>query len=340
MALTLLILGYLLAVPPLVVFRKMWRRRWWLAYGAHMLGALCIASGWLLWGSTWAMAVNILWALGFGVAFPIHAGRRRRAWLVACTGLAASLLLGGAAYGLLRSRLSKTKVSKATEGEAFADFRHNQANLKGAAKGIPLPGVYRYAASGHYTVSVSGLGSDKRTLPETVPAVLVAEGRCWTLNLRYFKQHHRTIRYCARSGGGLRMMWLENRNEFFGLKHLAKSRCEPDIIYLPGDEPGHRRPQRCRRLEGKSRFGKTNAKASFTYLAAESMTIGGKKIRVHHVRRDLEVKSLQSATIMQHLWYSADTGMLVRYRVHGRGSGLATFKSDFQLTLLDLSPRR
>jgi hypothetical protein len=340
MATALLIVGYLLAVPPLIVFGKMWRRRWWLVYLAEVLGALCIAAGWLLSGTAWAAAVNGLWAIGFGVTFPLFAGRGRRWWVAVCTGLITSLVLGGLGYALVRSLFRKTTLAKESVGQAVSDFRRSQGAAKAAAEGSPPAGVYQYAATGQYTVSVIGLGKDIRMLPKTVPALLVSDGSCWTLNIRFFKQHQRTVRYCSDKKGGLRMVWLVNQNEFFGFKHLTKSRCEPDQILRPGDKPGHQTPQSCKPMNDNQMFGKTNAKVSFDYIAAESMTIGGQKLRVHHLRRTLVVKSLQSVKVEQHLYYAARTGMLVRYRINGKGSGLATFKSDYELTLVSLSPKR
>ncbi len=340
MATTLLIVGYVLAVPPLIVFGKMWRRRWWLVYLAEVLGALCIGAGWLLKGSPWAFSVNVLWALGFGISFPLFAGRGKRWWVAVATGLIASFALGGLGYALIRSQFSKTKVAKESVGHAVADFRRTQGATNTAAAGLPPPGVYQYAATGKYTVAVAGLGKDTRVLPKTVPALLVSDGNCWTLNIRFFKQHQRTVRYCSDKKGGLRMVWLINQNKFFGLEHKAKSRCEPDQILSPGDKPGHSTPQKCKPMDKNQRFGKANATAVFDYIAAESMVISGQKLKVHHLRRTLVVKSLQSANVKQHLYYADKTGMLVRYRIDGKGSGLATFKSDYELTLKSLSPKR
>jgi hypothetical protein len=340
MATTLLIVGYLLAVPPLIVFGKMWRRRWWLVYLAEILGALAIAAGWLLHGEPWAVAVNLLWAVGFGISFPLFAGRGKRWWVAVTTGLIASLALGGLGYALVRSQFGKTKVAKESVGNAVTDFRRSKGSGGSSAEGVPAAGVYQFAGTGKYTVAVAGLGKDTRVLPKIIPALLVSEGRCWTLNIRFFKQHQRTVRYCSDKKGGLRMVWLLNQNKFFGLEHKAKSRCEPDQIFRRGDKPGHSIAQLCKPMDDNQRFGKTNAKATFDYMATESMTIGGQKIKVHHLRRTLIVKSLQSARVEQHLYYADQTGMLVRYRIDGKGSGLATFKSDYELTLMSLSPKR
>ncbi len=129
MATTLLIVGYLLAIPPLVFFGKMWRRRWWLLYLAEVLGALCIAAGWFLKGTPWAVAVNGLWALGFGISFPIFAGRGKRWWVAVATGLVASLALGTVGFFVLKNRFAKTKMSRVSEKEAVSEFRRRQTKV-------------------------------------------------------------------------------------------------------------------------------------------------------------------------------------------------------------------
>lgn len=340
MATAVLIAGFVLALPPLVLFRKMWQGRGWLLYLAEVLGALCLAAGSLLKGVPWGLAAGVLWAVGLGITFPLFAGRGKRTWVVLVTGLLVTGIIGAAGYGVLRSRFGKTKMSKASEGDAVKDFRRAGGALKSAVEGTPPAGVYQYSAIGEYSVSVTGLGTDKRVLPKTLPAVLVSKDRCWTLDIRFFKKHLRKVHYCADKDGGLRMAWLVNHNEFFGLKHHTKSRCEPDLIWHPSHKKGHSTQQKCAPVGEDQRFGKTNAQAEWDYMGAETLTIGKLKRKVHHMRRTLVVKSLQSARVVQHLYYDDQNKMLVRYRVKGGGSGLATFKSDYQITLTRMAPKK
>lgn len=77
-AVAVLVAGYLLAVPPLFRLRHAWRTRWWLAYAAEVAGAALVTLGWLLYGGRMpAVIINGVWTLGFGVAFPLLAGRGR-----------------------------------------------------------------------------------------------------------------------------------------------------------------------------------------------------------------------------------------------------------------------
>jgi hypothetical protein len=42
----ILVVGYVLAVPPLFTLRRAWKGRWWWAYGAETAGAALITLGW------------------------------------------------------------------------------------------------------------------------------------------------------------------------------------------------------------------------------------------------------------------------------------------------------
>ncbi len=73
----ILIVGYLLAVPPLFRLRSIWQRRQWWGYAPEFTGAALITAGWLIKGNTGAVIVNGAWALLFGLAFPLLAGKQR-----------------------------------------------------------------------------------------------------------------------------------------------------------------------------------------------------------------------------------------------------------------------
>jgi hypothetical protein len=50
MTIAALVLGYLLAEPPLLALRFVWRRCVWPLYAVEMMGALLLAYGWALLG--------------------------------------------------------------------------------------------------------------------------------------------------------------------------------------------------------------------------------------------------------------------------------------------------
>ncbi len=340
MATTLLIVGYLLAVPPLVFIRRMWRRRSWLLYLLELVGALCITAGWLLQLSLPTAAVNAAWVVGFGFCFPLFAGRGKRWFVVLGTGLGVIVVVGALGYGVIRSRFKKTRVNKASMGQAMSDYRRSVGGaLKESQGRTPPSGVYQYAATGYYTVTVKGLGTDKRVMPKKVPAVLTAKGDCWELTVRYFKQHHWGIRYCNDPKRGLLFKWQRNRNSFFGLENDSRSVCDPDRLLRPGDKPPVRWSMKCRPKDPNPFFGKGKAQGTVRFVGIETVTVGGKKLRARHVHRHIEITGMQSAKVDQHLWYS-DSNMMLKFKVVSKGVGMASFFSDYAITLMSLTPKR
>ena len=71
MSILLLIVGYVLAVPPLFRLWRVWRERIWWAYAAEAIGAACIALGWWMRGNTGGAMINGGWAILWGVALPL-----------------------------------------------------------------------------------------------------------------------------------------------------------------------------------------------------------------------------------------------------------------------------
>lgn len=79
MPIVLLVVGYLLAVPPLFFIKKIWRNRLWLGFVPEVVGALLITTGWALLENIPPVIINGVWAVGFGLAFPLRAGRKKSA---------------------------------------------------------------------------------------------------------------------------------------------------------------------------------------------------------------------------------------------------------------------
>ncbi|MHB8341104.1 MAG: hypothetical protein ACYDB7_08005 [Mycobacteriales bacterium] len=75
----MLIIGYLLAVPPLLVFFRMWRRREPALFAAEEVGAALVAAGWALDGDAVSTAINSVWCAGFAVAYALEGRKRARA---------------------------------------------------------------------------------------------------------------------------------------------------------------------------------------------------------------------------------------------------------------------
>jgi hypothetical protein len=320
----------------------MWRTRSWGLVILEVLGSACLVAWGLSTRTPIAVVFFSLWAPGLLVSFALFGGRSERRWAAVVTGVLTALLVGGVVLLLVRGQLRKTKVTKATEKDALMDFRRQQngeAPVRGDRRG-PTPGVYRYVAKGQYSVSVAGIGKEKRVLPKTIPAVLIKDGRCWELSLRFFEQHRQTTRYCTDEGGSLRMEWVKTENEMFGRKTEGRLTCNPATLIARNDPPGHERSRRCVRASKQKRGSPTNGRGDMRFLAREDAHIDGRRVKLLHLRSRFRTKGWQSVKSEQHLWFDASTYMLVSYRAEATGAGLATMTSKIELKLASLEPKR
>ena len=265
---------------------------------------------------------------------------RRQKWkLVLATALLTTLSLAAVGYGLIHTRFRTTQAKQETVGQAVSDYRKAQGAAPKKSNGkAPPGGVYQYQGSGFYELTVPVLGRERRVLPKTIPAVLLAEGDCWELNLRFFKQHHRKARYCQDPKAGLRVVWIKNKNEFFSMKNDSHSTCTPDVMVRPGAQPGRQWNQDCKPGKVNPHFGAPKVTVVVRYLGRESLTIGTRATQAHHLRRTLTLSGIQTGIIVQNIWYATDSGMLLKLRMKGEGKGVAKYVSDYQLTLTSLSP--
>lgn len=265
--------------------------------------------------------------------------RGQRWKLVAATALATTLLLAAVGYGLVRSRFQRSRMGGASESAALADYRRLRGAGGDAGAGrTPRGGVYTYLATGYYEVSAPLVGTERRDLPVTVPAVLVAKDDCWELAVRYFAKHIFTSKYCRTPEGGLRLVSSRNQNEAFSVKRDSTTSCQDDVIWRPGQRAGEQRTLPCR-ADGPG-LGDTLEKVAveLTFVGDESLQIGGRPVPVRHVRLYIAMKGLQAGSVTQDMWFTADQLLLARLKTDGTGSGMARFRSDYQITLKDTRP--
>lgn len=273
--------------------------------------------------------------------------RLQKVKLVVATALLTAGILAAAGYGLVRHRFQKTRASKATVKGAVSDYRKAK---QGAEKGGQAPpgGVYQYAATGFYELDASVMGKDHRDLPKTVPGVLVPDGDCWELTLRYFKQHHWTGRYCRGPRGGLRFVWAKNKNEFFSMKSQSHSFCTPDVILRPGglpgpgpgSAPGTRWKEICKRKTPHPQRGKAKVDITMAYVGLERVAVGKRSVEAFHMRSTFTMAGMASGTFHQDFWYAKGSGLLIALATKGKASGMGKFVSDYRLTLKSLAPAR
>lgn len=270
--------------------------------------------------------------------------RRQKIKLVAATAFLTVALLSITGYAVLRYRFGNTGVDRASTGQAVSDFR--KAGGTAHRAGTPPGGVYTFRAHGGMTVHSALLGDTKRTLPSTIPAVLIPRKQkpgCWELTLRLYKQNHRGEVYC-KDATGLRLEQRWERNEMFGIKTFTRQGVTPTLLVGPERAPGTKFTMAWKILEHKTTMPlpvkRPDLSIQATYVALETLTIGGKPVRAHHLRQHATYGGAVTGTLNREVWYAADTGMMLQLRIKSAGKGVANVTIDSAYTLTSLQPKQ
>lgn len=269
---------------------------------------------------------------------------RQKLKLVVLTALATTVLLAATGYGIVRLKFRKTEMSQASTGKAVEDFR--KAGVGKAAEGTPPGGVYTYHTKGYLKVSSALLGNEHRPLPKSIPAVLIPKGKCWDLTLRLYAQNHRGERYCKGDDGTLRLEGRWEKDEMFGIKTSTRQRCEPPLLIGAASvlTPGRAWKMDWKVVEHKTTMpvpiSRPDLPLQVTYVGREDLEIEGKKIPAHRLRMAAKYGGGVKGTLDRDVWYSVDTGMMLKLNVKSLGTGLANMTIDRQYTLASLTPKQ
>ncbi len=305
-----------------------------MSLGSAALTVLAFAIGAIAGGAA-------VWQLR-GSRPPAQAGRYYRLRLVAVTALLTLVVAAGGAYVSIRVVFRSRPARPASTERALAEFRSTrfQDNAPGAAPGsgaTPAPGVYTYNSSGYFHTEAPLLGTEHRDLPESVPAVLVADGNCWDLTVRYFEEHHWTTRYCSDRAGALRVPSSRTESEHFGQKVTVTTSCTPDLVFRAGMKPGDTAAGSCN-SQNDSGFGSPDSMpVEWLFVGAEELKIGERTVRTRHLRRDVTLEGRQTGTAIRDVWY-APSGLLVRLREQTKSSGIAAVERNYELSLVSVTP--
>jgi len=273
---------------------------------------------------------------------PEQASRHYTLRLVAVTAALTLVVAAGSAYVAIRVIFRSKPVERASTERALEDFRRARSEdgapgASPASGATPAPGVYAYRASGFFHTEVPLLGTEHRDLPDSVPAVLVADGNCWDLTVRYFEQHHWTTRYCRDRADTLRIPYSRTESEHFGQDVTVKTSCEPDLVLRAGMKPGETASVTCN-SENNSGLGNPDAMAvEWLFVGVEEMAIADRNVRTQHLRRDVALEGRQTGSATRDVWY-APSGLLVRLRNRTKSTGIAAVEQDYELTLVSTTP--
>ncbi len=281
----------------------------------------------------------------------VHAWRGRSAegptrWqklrLVVITSLITTLLLAATGYSWFRYRFRARPVSPATTEDALKDFRKT-GKRAATEPGIPAAGVYTYKTKGFMKSKSSILGDSEQIMPPTIPAVLVSKDNCWELGLRMFKGQERTERYC-RTPQGLRHLGRTESGELMGFETFTRFSTGSFPVTGPTGKPGSTWKDVWKTLEHSTespiKVTPPDLNLDITYVGEESLDIGGKKVKAHHVRHIGTWQSVVSGRLVRDLWYAVDTGMMLKLLLKSKGQGLVTVLIDRSFVLASLIPQK
>jgi len=272
--------------------------------------------------------------------------RRRYGWTVAAiTAVATVAVTLATGYAVVRWKFRARPVTKVSVSDAVKQFRETDKTtpsgdvLPGKVVGGPAPGVYSYKGSGFYELKVPVVGADKRVLLAQIPATLVHIGACWELTIQFFKQHSWSAQYCKDAAGTIVMRFWRGANQYFGRDVSWSYACDPADMVRPKASAGNSWKQTCR-PRGKPAEKSPPKHAQVTFIRRESVDIAGIKTPAIHVRRTIKTSGDQTGATERHLWFSETNGLLLRLSEKSTSTGMATFRSDWDVVLSSTTPTR
>lgn len=277
---------------------------------------------------------------------PAPVTRRQKLKLVALTALATTLFIAASGYGILRVRFKKTEMSKASTGDAVADFRKAGGGAAKQQAGMPPGGVYTYLTKGYLKAESALLGDANLPLPESIPAVVVPKGDCFELELRLFKQNHRTERYCREGAKGFKITERWETNELFGIKNFTRQTSGPHGVLGPDGrpDPGSSWRMSWKVVEHTTSMpvpvSRPDIHLKVTYVGLTSLDIGGRKVPAHHLKQYATYTGGMKGNLDREIYYAVDSGMMLRLHEKSLATGLAKMQFDRQYTLASLTPKQ
>lgn len=271
-----------------------------------------------------------------GVEKPPHHHRRR--WVIA--GLVLAVLVG---LGVLVTvRWSKNRAREVDIADVAAP---TGTTLPAKADVLrPSQGVYLYRGSG--TDALDKPPSTQAEGPSMPGIVRHHTDGCWTFRIDYSTNHWQRWDYCPTAGGLDEVGGAAYQRWNFGaLVNETTSRFDCRAPVIKADQqPGDEWRQTCTGVS-TGVDGVTHSSGPFRFIGTETLTIGGHRVRAHHYRRERTNTGNQDGSEAGDVWFSADTGMLLRSRHQIEATtdtviGKVHYTEDGDFELTSLVPKR
>lgn len=275
-------------------------------------------------------------ALGAG---PLDSAKSRyTVKIVTITALATLLITLALGYAVVRWKFRVREVTRVSVKDAVKDYRRRKPTTKKNDPGkAPPGGVYTYRGKGFTELEAPVLGKDRRELKGVTAATLVPSGDCWEIKIQFFKQEWWSADYCRGKPGEVGMKGWKSHNEYFGRTLDLSYVCKPPDLTRADAAPGASWQQACRSQTEPDAEPKIS---KITFVGPETIAVGGEQVATNHVRRVITTTGRQSGETARDLWFRTSDGLLIRVREKSKSSGLATFESDFELTLANTVPSK
>lgn len=79
---------------------------------------------------------------------------------------------------------------------------------------------------------------------------------------------------------------------------------------------------------------------TITYLEDVPLTIGGERVMAHHLKIRRVFKDGVTGAMERHLWYSLESGLLLKHRTKSVAKGMLDVTIDQEFQLLSLTPKK
>jgi hypothetical protein len=237
----------------------------------------------------------------------VNVPRISRGWIV--VGIVALVLaIGAAVIGVLWAR---SGPEQASVGEAVERFRDDPGDGVSSAPLVPAAGVYTYRGSGSEHLSLLGTSQPQGPV---VPATVRHEPHgCWTLRTEYSTHHEETWRYCAWDEG-LAETGGEVRQRFeivgVGVEDVFTITCHDAFALRVDAAVGDSWPRPCRGTNDSGTEATFDGK--YEFRGTERVRVGRRSVPAYHYREKRVVSGDQSGTTTVNVWFSADSGLLLR----------------------------
>jgi hypothetical protein len=198
-----------------------------------------------------------------------------------------------------------------------------------------VPGVYRYATSGHE--EVDALGGSRHDYPDT-SAITYRRSGCGTeVRWQPLQERFSSDDLC-RAAPGIELRRSVQRRAFFGQSEEQQLVCEPGVLLLPD------RARAGQQSSGRCRSDDTEVALTIRVLDVSDVLVDGKAVEVVHLSSAGRLTGSTRGTTQREQWLT-HSGLLVRVEAttdtdRDTAGGTVHYTETYALRLLSLTPAR